>query len=409
MLPRQNPMETNIRHYPWYLFFRDCYFWGPAFFLYFISVLTLEQALWLEAVYYVSVAVMEVPSGYISDRFGRKLTLAGSSACMALAYLLFWTGNGFLQFALAQVFLAAGFAAASGTDTALHYESLSAEGKQDLYVKKEGKALRFSFTAGALGAVAGGLVALGQLKWIYGASFIAALVSLGFVFTFTDPPQQKRKPMASMGRQIIDLMGKSVSHRFRFFTFYIMAMTVLMHLPYEFYQPYLSTMTERLGWITTLTPGIAGIHLALTMITGSLFTGVAAMIQHRCKVRQVLLGCALFQVLMIGAMAIVIHPLVAGLLVLRTVSRAIYTPLINGELAPLLDQGVRSTYLSLQSLLGRLSYGVVLIVLPLGSFIFGQGIGVALSLASGLGVMMWIGLTLIPFPQDKTHHCCDHH
>ncbi|MCG8685526.1 MAG: hypothetical protein MI892_11665, partial [Desulfobacterales bacterium] len=63
----------------------------------------------------------------------------------------------------------------------------------------------------------------------------------------------------------------------------------------------------------------------------------------------------------------------------------------------------------LQSLLGRLSYGVVLIVLPLGSFIFGQGIGVALSLASGLGVMMWIGLTLIPFPQDKTHHCCGHH
>ena len=192
MTDSNTALAANVRRYPWYLFFRDFYFWGPAFFLYFTSVLTLSQALWLESVYYIGVAVLEEPSGWLSDRFGRRRTLAVPSACLALAYLLFWAGNSFIAFALAQVFLAAGFAFASGTDTALHYESLSGLGRSREYAVREGRALGFSFRAGALGALAGGLLAMGHLRWIYGASFFAALVSLGLALGFTDPVTEKR-------------------------------------------------------------------------------------------------------------------------------------------------------------------------------------------------------------------------
>jgi len=407
MADSNTALTANVRRYPWYLFFRDCYFWGPAFFLYFTSVLTLSQALWLESIYYVGVAVLEVPSGWLSDRFGRKWTLAVSSACLALAYLLFWAGKNFTIFALAQIFLSLGFAAASGTDTALHYESLAGLDRQDEYAKMEGRALGFSFRAGALGALAGGLMAMDHLKWIYGASFGAALASFIVVLTFTDPDPVKQPPPISMGRQVKELLGRALSKRLRFFTFYTLVMTILVHFPYEFYQPYLAGVMESLGWDVQFTPGITGSHLALTMFMGSLFTGVAGHLRHRCQVRRVLLGAALFQVVLVAVMAVWVHPLVAGLLVCRTLSRAMSAPLINAEISPLVETHQRSTYLSLQSLLGRLCYGLVLLGLPLVS-LFG-GLRTTLAAAAGIGVLLWLALLFLPFPKDRHHSCCTDH
>ncbi|BCS94940.1 MFS transporter [Desulfoluna limicola] len=409
MTARPESLSANITRYPWYLFFRDCHFWGPAFFLYFTSVLTLSEALQLEAVYYVGVAVMEVPSGYVSDRFGRRRTLLLSSGCLALAYLLFLTGSSFYQFAVAQLFLAAGFAAASGTDTALHFESLKALNREAEYVTREGKALRYALLAGGISAIVGGLIAMGQLRWVYGASFVSAVISWCMVFSMTEPGGKAGGTAVPMGRQVRGLLGKAWGRRLRFFTLYTLGMTVLLHIPYEFYQPYLERTSSFMAAGSSFTPPIAGAHLALTMLIGAWFTRYAGRIHHRCVVRRTLLACTLLQVVLIGAMALVVHPVVALMLMGRTASRAISTPLVNAELSPLLERHERSTYLSLQSLLGRLCYGAVLLVLPLGAGLFEDALHGTLVCALGLGLCLLALLVITPFPRDENHTCCRDH
>ncbi len=410
-------LSANVARYPWYMFFRDCYFWGPAFFLYFTSVLTLSETLWLESVYFVSVAVLEVPSGYLSDRFGRRYTLAVSSACLVLAYLIFWVGSSFGAFALAQICLAGGFASASGTDTALLYESLAGLDRTDEYASKEGQAMAYSFRAGAIGALAGGLLALGHLGWIYGASFVAALVSFFIALTFADPAgpvpsddsDEKGHPQAAMIHQTVSLFGLAFSRRLRFFTLYMVFMTILVHFPYEFYQPYLAAVMKHLGVSGTVTPGVTGVHLALTMITGSLFTGVAGRIYHRCRIRRALLGAALFQAVILALMAIWIHPLMALLLVCRNLAKAVYIPLVNAEVSPQVATHERSTYLSLQSLMGRLGYGLVLMILPLFTSTFGGGLTMTLAIVAGIGGIFWLTLRCIEFPSSDGQVCCVNH
>ena len=44
----------------------------PVFFLYFSSHLSLSEVLRLEALYCLAVVVLEAPSGYFSDRVGRR-------------------------------------------------------------------------------------------------------------------------------------------------------------------------------------------------------------------------------------------------------------------------------------------------------------------------------------------------
>ncbi|VVS91115.1 MFS transporter [Desulfoluna spongiiphila] len=406
MSERIDALTANTTRYPWYLFFRDCYFWGPVFFLYFTSVLSLSEALHLEAVYYVAVAAAEVPSGYFSDRFGRRRTLIVSSACLGFAYLLFFTGHTFWQFAAAQLFLAAGFASASGTDTALHYESLKGLNREAEYAAREGHALRYSFLAGGVSALLGGLLATGDLRWVYGVSCAAAVISLGVVCSMVEPEGRAGQVAGPFGSQLRGVLRKAWGTRLRFFTFYALAMTVLLHIPYEFYQPYLE---RTLAWMEagdSIAPSLSGVHLALTMVVGAWMTRFAGRIRHRCVVRRTLLACALLQVVLIGAMALVVHPLVALMLVGRTASRAVSTPLVNSELAPLLGRHERSTYFSLQSLLGRLAYGGVLVMLPLGGGVFGEALHGTLVCALVLALVLFGGLCLLPFPWGESPVCC---
>ena len=402
-------VQSNIDRYPWYLFFRDCHFWGPVFFLYFTSVVSLSQALYLEAVYYVGVALMEVPSGYLSDRFGRRGTLFISSISLSIAYLLFFLGTTFFPFVVAQIFLAAGFASASGTDTAFHYESLKALHREEEYAVREGRALRFVFIAGGVSAILGGMMATGHLKWVYGASFLGAVLSGGMVWFMVEPEKGQEVSVIPFHHQVKGLLGKAWGPRLRFFTFYSLGMTVLLHLPYEFYQPYLSAVAHHLGREASLTPALAGMHLAATFLVGAWLTRYAGHIHHRCVVRKTLLGCALLQAMLVGVMALTLHPVVALLLVGRTASRALLTPLVNAELSPLLHHHERSTYLSLQSLLGRLCYGGVLLVLPAGAALFQDPFHGTLICASLFAGVILVIFFIIPFPKDASHVCCQNH
>ena len=47
------PVYTNIRLYPWFIACSNLLFWFPVFFLYFSSLVNIDQVLLLEAVYYI--------------------------------------------------------------------------------------------------------------------------------------------------------------------------------------------------------------------------------------------------------------------------------------------------------------------------------------------------------------------
>ena len=68
-------------------------------------------------------------------------------------------------------------------------------------------------------------------------------------------------------------------------------------------------------------------------------------------------------------MAALLHPVIALLLLLRGVPGALTRAPLNEAVGPLVPSQMRATYLSLQSLVGRLSYAAVLVGL---SFLIGE-------------------------------------
>ena len=146
----------NVALYPWFKFFQNLLFWQATWFLFFQSELSAAEAVLIYVIFDIATTVFEVPSGYLSDRVGRKITRLLSCAAGLLTALLQAFGTEFWVFALAQVALGIHIAFASGTDSSLLYESLAEEGREDEVEAQELRAWRFNFAALAISAVTGG-------------------------------------------------------------------------------------------------------------------------------------------------------------------------------------------------------------------------------------------------------------
>ncbi len=353
-------MERNLRLYPVYATAFAAHFWLPVFFLYFQSQLSMAQVLRLEALYYFVVVLSEVPSGYFSDAIGRRITLIIAATSIAVAHAFFFFGNAFVYFAIGQACLAIGMAFNSGTNTALHFDSLTRLGRIEEYDQREARVARLTFLGSGGAALAGGLVATISLRYAYGLSLLGALVALAAAMRLVEPHIRTGEGVMNATaflRRIGRALGELRQPPLRWLAAYGVIMIVLNHIPYEFYQPYLDELLqEHVG----TTPLVSGVVTLITMLLAAQVAGKSIALRDRWGLVPTLLFGTALQALIIAAMALFVHPVVAVLILLRSCPRAIMTAPRNAAVNPLIGEDHRATYLSLESLAGRLAFSLTL-------------------------------------------------
>jgi MFS family permease len=154
--------------------------------------LTLPQLFLLQAWFFLWIFLLEVPTGAVADKFGRKTSLICATSCLITATAIYATGTGLPRFFLAEVIWAASAAFASGADESMVYDSLKACGEESR--SKKALATLASFDIGAI-AVAAPLGSLMAARWGLNAPMLAMLVpfSLGLLLSLTlrEPPSEE--------------------------------------------------------------------------------------------------------------------------------------------------------------------------------------------------------------------------
>ncbi len=353
-------MERNLRLYPHYQTARSLSLWLPVFFLYFSSRLSVDDVLLLEAIYYVGVVVLEVPSGYLSDRLGRRPTLVFASVAWTAGYLALGLAPTFAVFVVGQLLLAAGMAFNSGTDGALLYDSLAACGRGDELAEHEGRAQARGLLAMGASALVGGAIATVDLRLGHLLSAGGTAVAFGLALALREPPAVEGRAHAPH-RQLRAVLEHLRQPALAWVFVFAVAMTVFNHVPYELAQPYMAVLLDEPAG-ASVTPLVSGVVMAAMMTVAAMASRLSAPLAARVGIARLLVGAMLVQAVVIGAMGLWLHPAVLLLLLLRSVPGALSGPVQLAVILPRVSARLRATYLSVQSLAGRLAFSGALVL-----------------------------------------------
>jgi len=120
--------------------------------------LTLVQISLIESIMIFTIFVMEVPTGLLADRVGRKWSIFASTLLLASAEFIFIFARTFEWYVVIALLTGTGFAFASGAVEALVYDSLPPENREEAMKRAMGRVNSWGQIAFVIAPIIGGLI-----------------------------------------------------------------------------------------------------------------------------------------------------------------------------------------------------------------------------------------------------------
>lgn len=143
-----------------------------------------QQILELQAIFTLTVMVLELPTGVLSDQWGRRKTLVAAEASACAGFICYALAEDYTGFVIAEIVIGIGLSLMSGTVDALRHETVRALGFDHANAELEA---RRQHAWGQLGAacssILSGLVLI-SLGYRYAMLLDAALYFLAAVVAF---------------------------------------------------------------------------------------------------------------------------------------------------------------------------------------------------------------------------------
>jgi MFS family permease len=158
--------------------------------------LTLQQIFTLQGVFGATLIVLDAPSGYVADMFGRKVTLIVGSIVSALGFQILWFGQTFTHFAVYEMVLGLGLSLQSGCDVAILYDTLEKLRRPGGGVGYLGRRLTFATVGEGMASLLGGFFAGISLDIPVLANALTAWIPAVVALTLYEP-QGQRLPRVS--------------------------------------------------------------------------------------------------------------------------------------------------------------------------------------------------------------------
>lgn len=169
--------SKNIRRFTLYYALSGLNITMPIWVVFYLRVITLEQlAIGNSLAMLISIA-LQLPTGAFADLFGRKIMVTIGQIVRALAFALTPFAASFGYILILMSMAAIGESMGSGADSALLYDSLKEEGREDEFGVIYTKALTYYRVCLIVGSLIGGVA---YATW-YGAPYI--LRGIAYIFS----------------------------------------------------------------------------------------------------------------------------------------------------------------------------------------------------------------------------------
>lgn len=326
----------------------------------------------LIGLYYLTMVVVEVPTGLLADRFGRKATMVAGPAVLAAGFATLWFGEEFATFALGEALLGLGHSLLSGPPSALLFDTLYASGHQGDYLRHEARlhALRTFGTAVAF--LLGGIVAaLGDRTHTIALTAALCCVASLVALTLREPPRARQ----TTRRLFRAALGELRSPHVRWIVAYYVVVFCLLRYCFHTYQPYLQEAGEE-------NPLVLGLLFFALNAAATPWSQAVPTLVRRFGERALLWTMPLAMAIALTVMAGAVGWLGIALFFVHQAPFGAHWAVVQNYANHRLASATRATTLSLLSFAGRLAFTGLFPLL--GALHAASGLTTAY-LAAGLG------------------------
>lgn len=314
--------------------------------------LSLTQVMFLQAIYSLSVAVFEIPSGYIADLFGRKNTIIISTIFSFIGYVIFSFYGGFFAFAIAEVLIGIGGSLMSGSDSAILYDTLLETGNKEAYTRIEGKNYAIGNFSEATAGVLGGFLAVGSIYLPIYVQTAILFLSIPIALSLVETKLHKENRLDKSFKSIFKVLKFAMidNKKLKWLIVYSSAMGVATLSVAWFAQPFFKQVNVPLAYFGILWAGL-NFSAGFTSLNSHKFN------QNKEK------GKMLFYLAlaMIGALLFVgFNMTLFGLFFILSIYllRGIVTPILRHAINENTTSNKRATVLSIRSFIIRISFAI---------------------------------------------------
>ena len=313
--------------------------------------LGLQDVFILKSVYSVAAVALEVPSGYLADVWGRKRCILAGCVLFFGGYLCYSLTETFAAFLVAEILLGIGQTMINGADSALLYDTTVHHGRENLYLRYEGRITMIGNFAEAVAGIFGGLLAVYSLRYPFYAQAVVAFVGIPAAMALREyaPANKVQSPW----EEILRILKYSLVTNKKLccnimYSGIIGAATLTMAW---FVQPVLMQLETPTEWY-----GIIWTVLNLTV-------GVAALYSDRVEQ---LFGMNKMNILILSviaggyvALAYNLTYVGLGILLLFYIFRGFATPILKGYINQMTFSEMRATVLSIRNFVIRLMFAAI--------------------------------------------------
>ncbi len=312
--------------------------------------LSLTEILLINVFFSGASLIMEYPSGYISDHLGYRRSLLIACGFGLIGWGAYLFAQNFWHVVGAELLLGVSHAFISGSDNALLYETLRADGQTELYTRCDGRMAGWAQIGEAGGALCAGLLYVANPLLPFMIQIGVWVVALAVVLTLQEPEGEKRPHISSHVKEAFRISRYCFveQKRVRATMVFGVLLSLASFYPVWLVQPFMQQCAVPLAWFG---PIWAGANLTVAFCAYHSHWVLA-----RIGIKRI---CLLFIGLIVLAfLGLGLTTMLGSFLFyyLLTAMRGLQGPIIRSFLQQEASRYMRASLLSLHSLLFRVGY-----------------------------------------------------
>ena len=316
--------------------------------------LSMTEIMLLQSFCSIISVLLEIPSGYFADLYGRRWSLIIASSSMLIGMSMYAISTNLVGFLIAELFFGIYLAFLSGSVSAFIYDDLKDSGNSTEYLKIFGNVTFVSMIALAVSNIMGSIIASYELVYSIYGSIPFLILAVGVASSLKEPKRQSLLIEKSHLKEVVRIFKLVLTKKskIKWFIVYGSIVFAFNQSALWLYQPYFELIKVEIIYY--------GLIFALFQVVAAITSKFSYRIENYFGEKHSLIILFFLVLTSFILMSNFIFLFSFSFCFLQQIARGFLVTVVDDYINKLTTSDIRATVLSVYGLFRRLIYALII-------------------------------------------------